>query len=134
MENTTPTATIATPRRLYRSATDKVIGGVCGGLAAYFAVDPVLVRLAFVVFALAGGASVLLYIVLWIAVPLGNAQTAATTISTRGAEMTAIVLIAVGALWLLANFGVFRFINWSIGWPVVLILLGAVLLFRRSQS
>jgi phage shock protein C len=134
MENTTSTTPIAAPRRLYRSATDKVIGGVCGGLAAYFSIDPVLVRLAFVVFALAGGASILLYIVLWIAVPLGDAQSTAITVSTRGAEMTAIVLIAVGALWLLANFGVFRFINWSIGWPVILILLGAALLFRRSQT
>ncbi len=59
---------IRTTPRLYRSATDKAIAGVCGGLAHYFNIDPALVRLAFVVFALAGGASVLLYIVLWIAV------------------------------------------------------------------
>jgi phage shock protein C len=129
MENTTATGT---PPRLYRSATDKVVAGVCGGLAAYFKIDPVLVRLAFVVFALAGGASILLYIVLWIAVPIGDSQSAVGAVSTRGTETTAIVLIAVGALWLLANFGVFQLVNWSVGWPVILIALGALLLLRRT--
>jgi phage shock protein C len=56
--------------RLYRSSTDKMLGGVCGGLGEYFDVDPVLVRLAVVaaVF-LSGGAAILLYIVLWIVMP-----------------------------------------------------------------
>lgn len=131
MENTTNTTT--PPSRLYRSATDKVVGGVCGGLAAYFRIDPVIVRLAFVVFALAGGASVLLYIVLWIAVPLGDARSPVGTISAPGAETTAIVLIAIGALWLLANFGVFQLVEWRVAWPALLIALGLALLFRRSS-
>ena len=119
-----------TPARLYRSSTDKVIAGVCGGLAAYFKIDPAIVRLAFIVFALAGGASVLLYIVLWLAVPLG--ETAAAAVATRGGEVTAIALVAIGLVWLLANFGAFRFVNWSIGWPLVLIAVGAALLLRRK--
>lgn len=132
MENVSPTPTSAAPR-LYRSTTDKVIGGVCGGLAAYFRIDPVLVRLAFVVFALAGGASVLLYIVLWIAVPVGEVVPigeTATFMGMRGSETTAIVLIAIGALWLLANIGVFSFINWSLAWPLLLVALGAAMLLR----
>ena len=129
MENVTPTPTPAP--RLYRSPTDKVVGGVCGGLAAYFKIDPVLVRLAFVVFALAGGASVLLYLVLWIAVPVGN--TTATTSITHGTEWTAGILIAVGALWLLANLGAFRFINWAVTWPLLIIVLGVALLYRGTQ-
>ncbi len=129
MENVSPTAT---PPRLYRSATDKVIGGVCAGLAAYFKLDPVIVRLAFVLFALAGGASVLLYIVLWIAVPVGDTVPAVSHGQT--AETTAMILIGIGVLWLLANFGVFRFINWSLAWPMVLIALGVALLLRRSRS
>lgn len=128
MENVSPTPA----PRLYRSATDKVIGGVCGGLAAYFKLDPVFVRLAFVLFALAGGASLLLYIVLWIAVPIGDT----IPVATRGqsAETTAMILIGIGMVWLLANFGVFRFINWSLAWPIVLITLGVALLLRRSRS
>jgi len=119
-----------TPARLYRSATDKVIAGVCGGLASYFKIDPAIVRLAFLVFALAGGASILLYIVLWLAVPLG--ETTAVHVSTRSGEVTAIALISIGLVWLLANFGAFRFINWSIGWPLVLVAIGAALLLRRT--
>lgn len=118
--------------RLYRSATDKVIAGVCGGLAQYFSIDPAIVRLAFVVFALAGGASVLLYIVLWIAVPIG-AGTPAVSLGERGNEVVATILIAVGALWLLANFGAFAFINWRFAWPLLLIAAGAALLFRRVR-
>lgn len=123
---------VKTTPRLYRSANDKVIAGVCGGLAQYFSIDPAIVRLAFVVFALAGGASVLLYIVLWIAVPIG-AGTPAVALGERGHEVLATVLIAVGALWLLANFGAFTFINWRFAWPLVLIAAGAALLLRRVR-
>lgn len=56
-------------KRLTRSTTDRMIAGVCGGLAEYFEIDPVLVRLAFVIFALAGGAGPLIYLVMWIIVP-----------------------------------------------------------------
>ena len=130
MDNVSPTPTPTAPR-LYRSTTDRVVGGVCGGLAAYFKIDPVLVRLAFVVFGLAGGASVLLYIVLWIAVPAGDTGTPVTM--ARGTETTAVVLIAIGALWLLANLGAFQFINWNNAWPLALVALGAALLLRRVK-
>jgi phage shock protein C len=123
---------IRTTPRLYRSATDKAIAGVCGGLAHYFNIDPALVRLAFVVFALAGGASVLLYIVLWIAVPIGEG-TPAVALGDRGHEMLATVLIAIGALWLLANLGAFTFINWRFAWPLVLVAAGVALLLRRVR-
>jgi len=57
--------------KLFRSCTDKMIGGVCGGLAQYFGIDTTFVRLFFIVFALAGqGLSVLLYLILWIILPL----------------------------------------------------------------
>jgi len=59
-------------RQLTRSETDKRIAGVCGGIADYFDIDPVLVRIAFVVAALAGGGGFIAYIVLWIALPKGH--------------------------------------------------------------
>jgi len=46
-------------RRLYRDTENSVIGGVCGGLGAYFGIDPVIFRLLFVIFFFAGGASIL---------------------------------------------------------------------------
>ena len=56
-------------KKLYRSNKDKMLGGVAGGLADYFAIDPTLVRIIFVVSLFAGGAGVLAYIILWIVVP-----------------------------------------------------------------
>jgi len=57
------------PRRLYRSETDKMLAGVCGGLGEFFGVDPTLIRIAFVILALAGGAGVPLYLAMWVVVP-----------------------------------------------------------------
>jgi phage shock protein C len=57
------------PKRFYRSTTDRVIGGVAAGLAEYFSLDPVLIRLLFVIFALFGGGGVLVYIIFWIVIP-----------------------------------------------------------------
>jgi phage shock protein C len=60
----------ATPiKRLYRSRTEKKIAGVCGGLAAYLGVDPVIPRLVWVVFALAAGMGILAYVICWLVVP-----------------------------------------------------------------
>jgi len=56
-------------KRLYRSVTDVKIAGVCAGIADYFEVDPTMVRLAWVVFFLAGGSGLLAYIIAWIFVP-----------------------------------------------------------------
>lgn len=56
-------------KRLYRSGRDRILGGVCGGIAEYFRMDPVLIRLLWVLFALVGGAGVLLYIIAWIIIP-----------------------------------------------------------------
>jgi phage shock protein C len=126
MENVSSTTS---PSRLYRSTSDRAIAGVCGGLAHYFKIDPALVRILFLAFALAGGASILLYIVLWIAVPAdGGVQT--TPISHAGNEMVAVVLISIGALWLLANVGAFSLIDWRFAWPLVLVALGVLLLTR----
>jgi len=56
-------------KRLYRSRTDRMIGGVCGGLGNYFSVDSSLIRLAFVLLFVFGGSGLLLYFILWIVLP-----------------------------------------------------------------
>ena len=56
-------------KKIYLSKTDKKIGGVCGGVAEYFAIDSTLVRLLLVLFALMGGSGVLAYIIAWIVIP-----------------------------------------------------------------
>ncbi len=57
-------------RRLTRSRRDKVIGGVCSGLANYFGIDPTIIRVIFVVLALMAGPGLLLYLALWLILPL----------------------------------------------------------------
>jgi phage shock protein PspC (stress-responsive transcriptional regulator) len=57
-------------KRLYRSAKSKVFGGVAGGIAEYFDIDPIIIRLLFVIIAFAGGGGVVVYLILWIALPL----------------------------------------------------------------
>ena len=56
--------------KLYRSQTDRMLGGVCGGLAKYLNVDLTIVRLFFVVLTLLGGFGPLIYFIMWIVVPL----------------------------------------------------------------
>ncbi len=58
------------PKRLYRSRTDTMLGGVCGGLAKYFTLDPTVVRLIFVLLFILAGQGLLLYLILWLVVPL----------------------------------------------------------------
>jgi phage shock protein PspC (stress-responsive transcriptional regulator) len=69
----------ASPRRLTRSSTDKKIGGVCGGLAEYFDLDPTLIRVIWVLLVLCGGTGLLAYIILWIVLPLGPVGYAGTS-------------------------------------------------------
>jgi phage shock protein PspC (stress-responsive transcriptional regulator) len=57
-------------KRLQRSRTEKMIGGVCGGVAAYLNVDPTLVRVLWVVMTLFVGVGILLYLILWVVMPL----------------------------------------------------------------
>ena len=56
-------------KRLYRSMNNKMIAGVCGGVAEYFGLDPALVRLGWIVFCALGGSGVLAYIIAAIVIP-----------------------------------------------------------------
>ena len=62
-------------KKLYRSSRDKVLAGVCGGLAEYFNIDPVIVRLAFVALAAFEGIGLFIYIILAIITPSDNRPT-----------------------------------------------------------
>lgn len=56
-------------KRLYRSKREKVIAGVCGGVAEYLEVDPVLIRLIWAIWALIFGTGILAYLIAWIIIP-----------------------------------------------------------------
>ena len=61
-------------KRLYRSRTQRMLAGVCGGIAEYFNIDPTLIRLGWVVFACMGGTGVLAYIIAAIVIPLSPVE------------------------------------------------------------
>ncbi|MBI3233184.1 MAG: PspC domain-containing protein, partial [Bacteroidetes bacterium] len=69
-------------RRVFRDPDNSKIGGVCGGVAAYFDIDPVWLRLAFVISVFFFGTGVLLYIILWVVLP--EANTASEKLEMRG--------------------------------------------------
>jgi phage shock protein PspC (stress-responsive transcriptional regulator) len=168
-----------------RRGSDRIIGGVCSGLATYFGADPLLVRIVFVVLALIPpgiGIGVILYLVLWFLMepPQGSPTSATRTIGDRlrtmGDELRedfrtgfrthatsdstappgapapppqhggwwgpghrdrprglwlGIVLIVLGAYFLVDNLGLLRLVRWDIVGPVVLIAIGLLVLARR---
>ncbi len=71
-----------TRKRLYRDPDNKVLGGVCGGIGAYFNIDPVWIRVAFVIALFLFGSGPLLYIILWIVIP--EAFTTTEKLEMRG--------------------------------------------------
>jgi phage shock protein C len=178
-----------------RRGSDRIVGGVCSGLATYFGVDPLLVRIVFVILALIPpgiGIGVLLYLALWFLMepPEGAPTSATRNIGARLQAMSdelredfrtgfrmqpggaatppsstgdpaassppagapvateghwsgsahrdrprglwlGIILIVIGAYFLINNLGWFRLIHWEIVGPVILIAAGLLFLARR---
>jgi len=74
-------------KRLYRDVENRVLGGVCSGLSTYFNIDPVFLRILFVLLVFVGvGVSAIVYLILWIVVP--KAKTTAQRLEMRGEEVT----------------------------------------------
>ena len=74
-------------RKIYRDPDDKVLGGVCTGIGYYFGIDPIWVRLFFIILLLGFGTGVLLYIILWIIIPM--AKTPSEKLEMKGNPVTA---------------------------------------------
>lgn len=123
------------PRILRRSRSDRVIAGVCGGLGRYLGIDPVLLRIAFVVLAIAGGGGILLYVVCWILIP--EEQEGESLGSTRpsNADTTRLViggvLIAIGTI-LLLNLSIPALGRYF--WPLAVIAVGVAIVIQASAS
>jgi phage shock protein C len=116
-----------------------MVAGVCGGLAEYFDVDPTLMRLVFVPLALLHGIGIIAYIILWIIAPKkgkgeGTREMESEIGERRGAGELPLWLgtlfILLGLVFLTHNLGLLWW-QWGKFWPVVLILIGVVLLWRR---
>src|ERR671936_530207 len=97
-QNNIDTTPSERPKRLYRSSTDRVLGGVCGGLGTYLGIDPVICRVVAVVLVFFGGAGILLYGAAWLLVPSddnpeGPARGRAATIAGAAALVLAAVVL-----------------------------------------
>lgn len=128
----------AIERRLRKSRTDRMVDGVCGGIAAYFGVDSTLIRIVWVLLTFFGGSGVLLYIAAMIVMPkeesAGPVHTETPRNHDKNTKFWGVLLVVVGALWLLGNLGVPIWHHWwafplHIGVPVLLILAGVAFLF-----
>jgi phage shock protein PspC (stress-responsive transcriptional regulator) len=73
-------------KRLYRDPDNRVLGGVCGGLGAYFNIDPVLFRFLFIIVFLVFGAGLIVYLILWLITP--EAVTMAQKMEMKGQAFT----------------------------------------------
>jgi phage shock protein C len=126
---------------------DRMLGGVAGGLADYFDVDPTIVRLGIVLGALVSGGVVLVgYIALWIIMPEAPLSTvpglAGGVVTTdrrgsNGALVLGVILVGVGAFALLDQFPLFHLLGWDLmrfWWPSLLIALGLGLIFARARD
>ena len=131
----------APKRMLFRNPEDKLLGGVCGGMADFFGWDPSLVRLGWIALTLlTGGGGIVAYIALWILLPVGTMEdgqlrSAALPMNEQNLARAAFVLIGLGGLWLLSNVGILSWL-WSLFggilhllfWPALLIGAGYLVL------
>ncbi len=128
-------------RRLYRSTTDRYIGGVCGGLAEYFGIDPAIVRVLFILGVFVHGVGLLAYIIFWIAVrsrPKGMEVPAERTFRSSGWWKYAIglILILVGAILLIDENWYWMDLDWIVEryWPALLIVIGLALILIKRRN
>jgi phage shock protein PspC (stress-responsive transcriptional regulator) len=132
-EQPTTAQATAEPRRLYRSRSDRVISGVCGGLARYLNVDPVIIRVVTVALIFAGGAGLLLYAAAFLLVP-NEGEGGGPGDAPRRAYVIAgviVLCIAIGALL------PFRWGWWDDGWsllPLGFIALAGLVVWRFATG
>ena len=141
-------------RKIYRSRKDRVIAGICGGVAEYFNIDPVWVRVGWVLSIFLKGLGLIAYVLSWILIPeREEAVSSGTESEAAGPEDAAaggaaggssgvrglmgsqprvvigVVLIVLGCLFALSTF--FSIFDDRVFWALVCIVLGVALLAKR---
>jgi len=147
--------------RLYRSVREKMLGGVCGGLADYFSVDVTLVRLIVLVATFAGGVGFLAYLVAWVIIPVNPAEhggqenhnhelgdvvkgvVSDVEVATKGfgrhenhenrTKFAGGILVILGVLFLLERAFPYWF-DMSKMWPLLLIVIGLAIIWRGGRK
>ena len=143
-------------KRLYRSRTNRIIFGVCGGLGEYFGIDPIIFRLIFLALTFGGGAGILLYIVMAFLVSNEPSGKADSELYSTGADFKeraqglvseikeggnwkdrrnwiGLIIVIFGLLLLLNQLFPRHFFNWGFFWPVLIIALGILILRGKKR-
>ncbi len=128
-------------KKLYRSHENRMIAGVCGGVAEYFELDPTLIRIAWVAVALFGGVGVLVYLAAIFIIPNNPGQEPGSSENLVKDKplFWGSLLIVIGALLLFKQMGLFNMFQiwhmpWQMVWAIFLIVVGGVLLYNRSKE
>ncbi len=131
-------------KRLYRSRHDRIISGVCSGLAEYFSIDVILVRILWIIITLFGGIGLFIYIAAVIIIPENREYPDETESGDlkKGTDKTLFwgsLLIIAGIALILRQMGFFHYLQmwdipWQMIWAVILILLGVFLLYNKSSD
>jgi signal transduction histidine kinase/phage shock protein PspC (stress-responsive transcriptional regulator) len=125
-------------RRLYRSTDDRILAGVCGGLAEHLDIDVRAVRAAFAILAFVGGTGLILYAAFWAIVPQRPDGTAAAPTSRsrrrrpdRG-DLVALCLLAGGVVLLVRQLGLW--LGDAFVWPVLAAAVGVAIIWRQADE
>ncbi len=129
------------PKRLYRSNRDRMVSGVCGGVAEYFNIDPAIVRIVWVVSCFTGGIGIILYLAALVIVPL-NPEQSEIKKKESGRDSKAFIgalLIVLGIIIFAGRWGChFAPWTWGFSWmilgPIALIIIGLALIFFRGRD
>ncbi|MFW5873391.1 MAG: PspC domain-containing protein [Bacillota bacterium] len=127
-------------KRLYRSRQERILAGVCGGIAEYFMVDPLIIRLIFVFVFFLNGLGIIAYIIGWIIIPekpYDNAdnyeikddyEKDSFTLDRTNQRFIGIILIVIGVFIIVSR--IFPLIIWRHFWAIILIILGVIILVK----
>ena len=136
-------------RKLSRNSMNKVIGGVCSGLAEFFGLDVALVRIAFVIAFMFASFGFWLYIILWIVLPVEGQQSTVNNqqsesvsesvsepVSKSESKVKSVLagsfVILIGLLFLINNFIPINWV-WKL-WPLILVAIGVVMIVTSSKK
>lgn len=145
-------------RKIYRVNQGRVLGGVAGGIGQYFNLDPVLIRILFIVLAMGGG-GIIFYFILWLVIPkqedveINSQQVTRNNVDeikqtgTKYVQMAknqtnnknkriylAIILVVLGAYLCLANYGFLTRPSYYFRpWPLILVVFGLILFLNSNN-
>ncbi|GAB4556974.1 MAG: hypothetical protein Kow0047_00940 [Anaerolineae bacterium] len=143
------------PRFLYRSRTNRVVAGVCGGLGEFLGIDPAIIRLIWLMAMFIGGTGILAYIVLALIIPEETREHAQSKTVSPGwgagwqrslsqgnlGVLIGLALILLGGVLILDNLGLIPgfvyqiwHLFWRLFWPLMLIILGIVMIVGLGGS